>query len=192
MTKLSTTSIARVRRAMTDFDVNTSQHLVEGIAVPFDTLTRVSDDGVEWYLEEWARRAFDRQLKHEANIGRVKFVALHDEGLWIGKSLALRASAEGLVGAWKVDRTTVAEAWLYKIADGQLPGLSIQARIYRDERPRPGHRRRTEAWLEHVSGVEVPAFAGALVTAVRASAKQASRVARRDHWAAVVQSARNA
>ena len=183
MSRINTTPVARITRsvALADFDISTSEHRVEGLAIPFDRPQRVSDDGVTWYDEEFDPDAFSRQLLQQANIGRVRFVVEHrDPELWIGKGIDLKRSREGLVAAFRVDQTPITEAWLWKISDGQLPGLSVEASIYRTE-ARRGVQRRMEAWLRHVAAVTDPAYIDARVTAVRSEKRPVS--ARREFWA---------
>ena len=108
-----------------------------------------------------------------ANTGRVKLNYTHNDDTdlmhWIGRTMTLRESAEGLIGLWKVDQSPFGDAVLYKVADGQLPGLSVSARILANSADsKPGVKVwRASADLRHVALVEHPAFAGAVVTAVR-------------------------
>ena len=61
MTRINASPLGRITRsvARSDLDISTSQHLVEGMVVPFDRPERVSDDGRTWYDEEVAPAAFD-------------------------------------------------------------------------------------------------------------------------------------
>lgn len=160
--------IQRTYRA--EFDVHRSQRIIEGLAVPYGKRERVSDDGKVWYFEDWVKGAFERNTL-PANVGRVKLNFTHDESSpfnWIGKTLALRESAEGLLGEWRVDDTPFGDAVLFKAKDGQLPGLSVYASVL-DKIPRADGRSVTRGHLRHVALVEQPAFADALVTSVRSA-----------------------
>lgn len=163
------TAITRVtRKFQTDFDVRTSKRIVEGVAVPLDSPELVSDGGAP-YMEEWAPGAFSRQMNDPAAIGRIRFNFSHaDDGLmtWIGRTTRLEERDGALWGQWKVDDSPFGDAVLFKLGDGQLPGLSIAARVLDDER-RGTVTRRLVGFLEHVASVEFPAFSSALVSSVR-------------------------
>lgn len=161
--------VQRVFRA--EFDVHRSQRIIEGRAVPYGVAERVSDDGVTSYLEEWQMGAFARALL-PANMGRVRFQYTHenedDLGRWIGRTTRLRELKDGLYGEWKVDESAWGDAVLFKVADGQLPGLSISATPIANT-ARGEIVLRTKAHLRHVAAVPQGAFSDALVTAVRAA-----------------------
>lgn len=158
-----------VQRSFTaEFDVRRTRRLIEGLAVPLDHPQLVSDDGRTTYTESWDRAAFNDQLRHGNNIGRVRFTYDHLDGLtnWLGKAVDLVAEPDGLHGVWRVDDTETGDVALYKAGSGQLTGLSVGARP--DESVTRGDVvARVRAWLYHVSLVEDPAFDLAQVAAVR-------------------------
>lgn len=180
----SLVSVATVQRsvALAEFDVRAAKREIEGLAVPYNRPTRVSDDGGRsWYSEAFAPGVFDRHtLNSPANIGRVRLNWTHDEQFellsWIGRALELRESAEGLVGVYRVDDSPFGDAALAKVADRQVGGMSISAKIFAESRARAdGVVWRTRAALRHVALVEQPAYVEAAVTAVRERPAEQSR-----------------
>lgn len=171
MSKKKTPSVAldvhRTFRA--DLDLRASKRIVVGRAIPYGNAEMVSDDGLSTYLEEWQSGVF-RSAVLPANAGRVKLNYTHNDDTmleyWIGRTLLLEEKPDGLYGEWKVDDSPFGDAVLYKVRDGQLPGLSVSARIHANMM-RGDVKVRTDAQLRHVALVEVPAFTGALVTAMR-------------------------
>lgn len=158
--------VERVFRAQ--FDVKGSKRTIEGRAVPYGIAEEVSDNGIDWYPEEWAYGAFSGATVPAVR-GRVKLNYTHDDTLlrnWIGKTLHLEEKSDGLYGEWKVDDTEVGDLALYKAADGQLPGLSVAARFV-DSVNREGVTIRVRAMLDHVALCEQAAFSSAQVLAVR-------------------------
>lgn len=158
--------IQRTSRA--DLTTNRRDRIIEGLAIPYARPTEVSDDGLTSYLEEWQLGVFADMLQ-PANRGRVRLNFTHDESTpftWVGRTLQLAESSEGLVGQWRVDESPFGDVALAKADDGQLPGLSVSAAV-RASVMRGDVKVRTSALLRHVALVEQPAFAEALVTAVR-------------------------
>ena len=140
---------------------------VEGIAVPYGTAHRVTDDGTTYYREGFTHGAYARDV---AKGGRwVNLMVGHhgDDGdRFLGRLVAIRESVEGLVTAFRINRDhPQAEA----ARAGELTGWSVSARIYRS---------RTEAgpdpvtWrelcgLSHVAATASPQYAGAGVLVAR-------------------------
>jgi caudovirus prohead protease len=169
-----------------DFDVNRSKRLIEGVAVPYGVAEEVSDDfGWSTYLEEWDRGVFAKYASDPAMTGRVQFNFMHDASpaSWVGKATRLVETDEGLVGQWRVDPSPMGDVVLFKVADGQLPGLSIQATPIRSATV-GGVTHRELAKLWHVAAVDEPAFTDAVVTALR-SRRPTLGHARRDAAAAI-------
>ena len=160
----------RVERLFrTEFDVKLSRRIIEGRAVPYGVAEVVSDDGVEWYREEWALGAFTRHATEPALTGRVKLNYTHDDTRlmnWLGRTLHLEERPDGLYGEWKVDATDVGDLALFKVGDGQLRGLSVAARFV-ESRKIGDVTVRTRAMLDHVALCEQGAFSTAEVLAVR-------------------------
>jgi len=161
-------TIPVVRFSRTAFDVKTAQRIVEGLAIPYGVAEEVTDDwGLSSYLEEWDQGVFARYTV-PANMGRVQLNFMHDDSpsSWVGRTVSLVESSEGLVGRWRVDASPMGDTVLFKLGDGQLPGLSISA-IPERSSTIGGVVHREIARLRHVALVDEPAFSGALVSAVR-------------------------
>jgi hypothetical protein len=85
----------------------------------------------------------------------------------LGRATELREDAAGLWGAFRVSKTTAGDEALELIRDGALDGLSIGFKPIRDGPVVDGLVERLEVALYEVSAVAFPAYAGALVEAVR-------------------------
>lgn len=160
--------VTRVHRL--DADVNKSARLIEGLAVPYGKPERVSDDGIEWYREEWQRGVFKGSTL-PANRGRVWLNLTHDETSpfnRVGKAASLVETDEGLVAVMQVEPGPFGDVALARATDGDMTGLSIAARVRRDRRD-GGTVIRTDAVLLHIALVDEPAFQDARVLATRAA-----------------------
>lgn len=144
--------------------------VIEGRAVPYGLVERVADpEPYREYDEVWEPGAFSLQIRHKANVGRVKLTYNHEPGWanWIGRTLELRETSDGLYGVWQLELAGGdLERMVQRIADGRLPGLSIGA-LAEESATQGGVVHRVRARLRHVSICEEPAFSSALVAAVR-------------------------
>lgn len=174
--------MTRLSRAFTgDLEIRGDGRTVVGLAVPWDTPTRVSDGGAP-YLEQFTRGAFSRTIAERT--ARVKFLAQHDrQALPIGRATALREDAAGLYAELRVSATAAGDEVLTLIRDGALDGLSIGFRPVTPGpavRIRPGELvTRTEVRLDEISAVSFPAYEGARIAAVRAASAPPLTLARR-------------
>jgi HK97 family phage prohead protease len=142
---------------------------VQGLAVPYGREQRVSDDGKTHYWEGFTDGAFGRDV---AKGGRwVNLMLGHhgDDGdRFLGRCVDLAESAEGLVAAFRLDRShPSAEA----ARSGELVGWSVSARVYRSRTgTRPDGERmvwREVCGLSHVAATAAPQYAGAGVRVAR-------------------------
>ncbi len=152
---------------------------IYGLAVPFNTKTRVHERG-RTYTETIRPGSFTRTL-NERGAAKVKFRVQHDnETLPIGRAVSLVEDPAGLVGEFRVSETTKGDEVLELVRDGVLDGLSIGFRPIRDRWSNDrGSVERVEVALHEVSVVETPAYAAAAITGVRSGINIASGVARR-------------
>ena len=159
-----------------DLEVRSGGRTVVGLAVPWDTPTRVSDGGPS-YLEAFARGAFARTIAERGD--RVKFLALHDtRRMPLGRVTLMREDAAGLYIEARVSATRDGDEALTLIQDGALDGLSIGFRPMRQDK-RQGVTVRTEAALREVSAVSMPAYDDARILAVRSADTPHILIARR-------------
>lgn len=100
----------------------------------------------------------------------VKLLLEHDGRRPIGRSTSFVDGPERLVGAFKVSGTTAGTDALVEAADGLRDGLSVGANIIDSTVGDDGTLIVTAAELVEVSLVATPAFAGATVSQVAASA----------------------
>jgi len=141
---------------------------VEGLAVPYDRLQRVSDDGKSFYREAFTTGAFTRDC---AKGGRwVNLMLGHhgDDGdRFLGRCVSLQETAEGLRAAFRLSRDhPQAEA----ARSGELTGWSVSARVYRSRTEDGAGERivwRELCGLSHVAATAVPQYEGAGVLVAR-------------------------
>lgn len=179
-------SLVRVSQA--DLTVRGDGRTVYGYAVPFD-VDAIVDDGYGPYVERFVRGAF-KFVARQA--GRVRFQYQHDDDLlaWIGNATLLREESLGLYGEFRVDNNERGKHALYKIADGQLPGLSLSFvpsnRDVHETMPDGQQRitRRLVKQLEHVAAVREPAYAAPEPLMVRHATSEKSSVERWRKWRA--------
>lgn len=138
---------------------------VYGRAVPFDVPQRVTDDGIEYYLEEFDPGSFYRDV---AKGGRwVNLMVGHkgDDGdRFLGRAQRLIGELDGLYAEVRLNRDhPQAEA----ARAGELTGWSVGARVYRTTIQPNGTRRRMQCGLNHIAATGSPQYAGAGVLAYR-------------------------
>ena len=169
------------RAFQSDLTVRGDGRTVYGFAVPFG-VEAIVNDGYGNYVERFTRGAFKNVVKDHA---RVQFRYQHDDDLlaWIGNAALLREEERGLYGEWRLDSSERGKQAAYKIADGQLPGLSISFIPAKDEVDvKQGMQRVTRKLvkqLDHVAAVRTPAYQTGEPLMVRARATPESSV---DHW----------
>lgn len=156
-------------RTAGDMTVRFPDRIIELVAVPYDEETVVPWRG-KWVRETIAPGAF-AGVERRAN--RVKVNLAHDVESVVGRALALHPERpEGLVAELRISRTPRGDDMLELAADGAIDASVGFA-------PMPGGeqwngdrsaRRITRAYLGHIALTGDPAYDGANVLAVRASA----------------------
>src|SRR5215470_14226600 len=96
-----------ITRAMPELQTVGDGWTVEGIAVPYGVESDVTDDGgTTFYTEVFAPRAFERDC---AKGGRWVNLMLGHDGddgdRYLGRCISLRESADGLLAAFRIDRS---------------------------------------------------------------------------------------
>lgn len=142
---------------------------VEGLAVPYEVPTQVSDDGgVTTYWEGFTQGAYTRDVAKGGRWVNLMLGHYGDDGeRFLGRCVDLKESAQGLVAAFRLDRShPQAEA----ARAGELRGWSVSARVYRSRSVDEGGRRvvwREVCGLSHVAATAAPQYAGAGVAVAR-------------------------
>lgn len=148
-------------------DVDVRLRLIDLIAVPWDQEAEVVWRD-EYWNEVFRRGAFDGLEDH---VGRVRVNREHVKGDTVGKLVWADPQAEaGLITRTKISKTLRGDDTLGLAEDDAISG-SVGYRINKPEdvtlHRRTKLREVTRAFLDHLSLVESPAFAGAQVLAVR-------------------------
>lgn len=161
---------------------------VEGLAVPYEREQRVSDDGVTFYLERFARGAFNRDVAKGGRWVNLFLGHKGDEGdRWLGRCIALRETDDGLFPSFRINRTHPdAEA----ARSGDLTGWSVSAHVYKSRRELGGMMPvviREACGLSHVAATPVPQYegAGVLVAREHVVVEVATSTPRLDAWRAL-------
>lgn len=141
---------------------------VEGLAVPYDSPARVSDDGVTFYREAFTHGAFTRDCSKGGRWVNLMLGHHGDDGdRFLGRCVALAEESDGLHAAFRLDRTHPhAEA----ARAGELTRWSVSARVYRSRAEGPTDDRlvyREACGLSHVAATSTPQYAGAGVRVAR-------------------------
>lgn len=157
---------------------------LEALICPYNSPTRV-DDGLGEYLEAIDRNAFARVMR-----GAPSFVRLHLEhdGQWVGRGHEWVDSPEGLRMVFRVDDTEPGRTAIFKVKDGQVPGMSIGYIPGRTETRStpdgPVQWRMTVKTLHHTALVARGAYPTARVEALRSAPAND----RADQWRAWLES----
>ena len=153
-----------VRAHATDLTID--GRTIVGLAVPFNTVATVSDDGRTSYKEAFAPGSFAVTIAQRGS--RVRAHAQHrTDRLPIGKASHLEETDVGLVSHLKVSDTVAGNDVLALVRDGVMTGLSVGFRGIK-ETTRNRVRVRTEVALSEISVVADPAYADAQISGVRA------------------------
>ena len=134
---------------------------IAGIAVPWDTVATVSD-GTQ---VEFSRGAFDT-----APVKRAKLIENHDMTQLRGVVTALSDTPDGLEFEATLADTRASRDAVALLKAGAYDSVSVGARPIKFTTSPEGVMKVTEAALIELSLVAVPAFAGAVITEVAATA----------------------
>ncbi|MFC9874331.1 HK97 family phage prohead protease [Nocardia salmonicida] len=135
--------------------------LVDVIAVPYGEPAVVQYQGEMW-TEIFDRGAFSGM---DRTPGRCRVNRGHDRTRTVGKVVRLTEAEHGLIARVKVARTSLGDETLALAAEDMLSmsvGFGIHPGGVEIDR-RTMTRRVRKAWLDHLSFVESPSYAGAKV-----------------------------
>lgn len=156
---------------VTEFSVDRSARIVEGLAVPYGKTA--SKWGVTY--------RFERGALQWKTPGRVKLLRDHDTRQAIGRAEQITDTSTGLKVRFKVARGTAGDEALSLAEDGVLDGMSIgiDFDLATDTVPDPKHKagvlvRRSD--LREVSLTAMPAFDDARVSKVAASRRNGAEM----------------
>lgn len=154
-------------RSSTISEVNVRQRLIDMVAVPWNEEADVISRGEVW-REVFLPGAFDGI---EAHAGRVRVNREHQYGDTVGKVVQFTNADAGLLARAKIAETPRGDETL-ALAEEDMISASLGYRINRpsdvEVNRRTRMRRVRRAFIDHLSMVEAPAYAGAQVLAVRA------------------------
>lgn len=141
---------------------------VEGIAVPYSVLNRVTDNGTDYYQEGFLPGAFARDAAKGGRWVNLMLGHTGDYGdRYLGRCLALADELDGLRATFRINRGhPQAEA----ARSGELTGWSVSCRVYRTREEGPPDARvqwRANCALDHVAATPQPQYAGAGVVLAR-------------------------
>jgi HK97 family phage prohead protease len=141
---------------------------VHGMAVPYERDQRVTDDGLTFYVERFARRAFERDVAKGGRWVNLFLGHKGDEGdRWLGRCVELLEMDDGLYSSFRINRDhPQAEA----ARSGELTGWSVSAAVYRTRRESVGGMdvlTREVCGLSHIAATASPQYAGAGVLVAR-------------------------
>jgi phage head maturation protease len=147
-------------------DVNFAQRLVTLVVTPYEQPTHVMWQGEVWE-EMFERCAWDGLEKRP---GRVKANRDHNKSRTVGKAMRFFPSRqEGLVAEIRVAQTPLGDETL-ALCEERCVGASAGFAALPDDQAidrQSRTRRIKKAFLDHISFVEDPAYAGAEVLEVR-------------------------
>lgn len=151
-------------------DVDTRRRIIELIAVPWEQEAPVVVRGESW-REVFTRGAFDAQSGATIRVNRE-----HERGRTVGKVVEMDPGhASGLHATVKVANTEAGDEVLALASEDMVSasigyGVRSPSDVQMDRQTRL--RRVNRAFLDHLSLVESPAFAGAQVLAVRGQTRR--------------------
>lgn len=160
--------------AFVDYDVRTSakERIVSGIAAPFDEEAVVFDPTYGKVREVFRKGAFTKTIQLSEQSGRrVKLLALHDQrSMPLGVATSLREDPRGLYGEFRISNTRDGDEALTLLEDGALDSFSVGFQAVNGKTRFVERERlleRLEVKLFEVSLVNLPAYSGAKVLALR-------------------------
>ena len=140
--------------------------MIVGRCVPYGEVGRRSDDGAGPYREMFAKGAF-RQATKAPNRVLLSFEHQVDPLNLLGQGVELVERDDGLHGTFKVFDGNVGDQGLAMVREGVLTGMSVRALVIGRGRRQGDVVVRTNCRLDHVALCREPAYAGAVVEALR-------------------------
>lgn len=146
---------------------------VHGIAVPWNSPSRVADPGTGVYEEVFLRGSFEHTIRSGG--AKVKFLVNHNKlAAPIGVATLLREDAIGLYTELRVSQTREGDDALELIRDGALDSFSVGFKPIRPDWPMTAQLakrgqtvERREVALREISAVSFPSYTGAAILGVR-------------------------
>lgn len=139
------------------------RHFIEGICVPYGVVTeKVARP------ELFVRGAFRDLLAQAGKKIKLTDYNHSNQRVPVGYSSAFQDRESGLWARFRLNNTPEGESARLNAVEGVYQGLSVGFRA-RAEEMRGGVRHVTDAWLDHVSLVEDPAYDDARILDVRAA-----------------------
>jgi uncharacterized protein len=156
-----------IRSYESELAVTGDGRTVTGMLAPYNEITRV-DDGFGPYWETYLPGCFDRPMRGSASYLRVQ---LEHNGHWVGRGDVWRDGPTGLGAEMRIDNTEAGREAVFKIKDGQTPGLSLAfipgkspTRTIQGKEVVVREKVKT---IHHVALCQQPAYRGAQVEMVR-------------------------
>lgn len=140
------------------------RHYIEGICVPYGVVTDKAPR-----REMFERGAFRDLLAKAGTKIKLKDYNHSGQRVPVGYSATFQDREQGLWARFRLNNTPEGESARLNALDGVYQGLSVGF-LARAEENRAGVRVVTDAWLDHVSLVEDPAYDDARILDVRAAA----------------------
>lgn len=144
-------------------DLEVTGRTVEGQALTWDTVYRVSDDGRQFYDEGWRRRATVDELVAARNTFEFRV----DHADYRIGLVGFAETASGLVFRAVVDDGDRGDSALAEIHAGRARGVSVLYHPKRSLKDRAGVVWRIKARIRELSLTDRAQYPDALVTAVR-------------------------
>ena len=153
--------LVTVQFSTEDFAASKDRRTIAGMVLPFNVRTddhrklRFAPGSVAW---------------NKAAVSHVKLDREHDTRQLLGSATEIKSGTDGVRGKFKVARTSAGDEALTLAEDGALDGLSAVVEILAAEPDDDGGMYVTSAFLRRVTLTADPAFSGARVDTVAASA----------------------
>lgn len=173
-----------IRSYESEMTVTGDGRTVTGMLAPYNEIARVND-GFGPYWETFQPGCFARAITGRATYLRVQ---LEHNGHWVGRGDVWLDGPEGLSAEMRIDNTEAGREAVFKIKDGQTPGLSLAFVPGRSpERNIDGKAvvvREKVKVIHHVALCQQPAYIGAQVEMVRSRLEPATpeRLAYWQNW----------
>ncbi len=140
-----------------------------GRAVPYGQPQRVTDDGKEYYLEEFEHGAFAKDAERGGRWVNLMVGHYGDEGeRYLGRCVEISEAPQGLDLAFRLNRE---HPQAEEARSGELTKWSVSAHVYRSRKVQRGSNTvmlREVCGLSHVAATARPQYAGAGVSVARA------------------------
>jgi HK97 family phage prohead protease len=151
-----------------------NDRIVEGCCVPYGEASEVRDhDDSAPYWEVFEPGAFRKQLNAASRV-ELDYEHRDDLASSIGVCRSLHEEANGLFGSFSIHRGAFGDQAIELVREGILPGFSVlfTDRFTNWSRSADGTVVRRNCALHKVALCRTPAYAGALVTAMRSAKRE--------------------